>query len=235
VVTLYGASRVEGVPDQQPQQCVPYAREHSAIKIYGDAWTWWEKASSKYERGQVPASGAVMVLTNYAGPNHAHVAVVKRIVSLREIRIDHANWLNDGSIYVNNPVMDVSLANDWSQVRVFNIQTGGWGSKVYQVQGFIYADSDNALVLQDLPKASKPASSALPLQRPPKDDAQEGKSAPDNDSQITQILLDKHKAVIAAEVSFDLKVPLMPVSAGSVLNPPAGSPFALTSVDLAIP
>jgi surface antigen len=68
-----------------------------------------------------------MVLTNYAGPNHGHVAVVKRIVSSREIRIDHANWLNDGSIYVNNPVMDVSAANDWSQVRVFKIQTGRLG------------------------------------------------------------------------------------------------------------
>jgi surface antigen len=124
---MNGTSRVETSPGQQPLQCVPYAREHSAIKIYGDAWTWWDQASGKYERGQAPASGAVMVLTNYAGPNHGHVAVVKRIVSSREIRIDHANWLNDGSIYVNNPVMDVSAANDWSQVRVFKIQTGRLG------------------------------------------------------------------------------------------------------------
>ena len=107
-----GTARVQSVPGQKPLQCVPYAREHSQVKIYGDAWTWWDQAAGKYERGLKPASGHVMVLHNYAGPNHGHVAVVRRIVSSREIRIDHANWLNDGSIYVNNPVVDVSPAND---------------------------------------------------------------------------------------------------------------------------
>jgi hypothetical protein len=68
--------------------------------------------------------------------------VVRRIVSPREIRIDHANWLNDGSIYVNNPVADVSAANDWSQVRVFNIQTGAWGGRIYPVKGFIGSGSN---------------------------------------------------------------------------------------------
>ena len=132
-----GTSHVESQPGQKPLQCVPYAREHSQVKIVGDAWTWWDQAAGKYERGGNPASGAVMVLYNYAGPQHGHVAVVRKIVSAREIRVDHANWLNDGSIYVNNPVVDVSAANDWSAVRVFNIQTGAWGSKIYPVQGFI--------------------------------------------------------------------------------------------------
>ncbi|HMH64523.1 MAG TPA: hypothetical protein VK515_02980, partial [Rhizomicrobium sp.] len=49
----------------------------------------------------------------------------------------HANWLDDGSIYVNNPVEDVSSDNDWSMVRVYNLATGGWGVKVYPVKGFI--------------------------------------------------------------------------------------------------
>ena len=66
------------------------------------------------------------------------------MVSPCEIRIDHANWLNGGSIYVNNPVMDVSPANDWSQVRVYNIQTGGWGAKVFPVKGFIGFGSTSA-------------------------------------------------------------------------------------------
>ena len=26
----------------KPMQCVPYARAHSSIKIYGDAYTWWD-------------------------------------------------------------------------------------------------------------------------------------------------------------------------------------------------
>lgn len=138
---MKGESRVENT-GQKPLQCVPYAREHSRIKIYGDAWTWWDKAGGKYPRGSAPQKGAVMVLHDYAGPDHGHVAVVRSLVSAREIRIDHANWLNDGSIFINNPVMDVSADNDWSQVRVFNIQTGGWGSKVYPVKGFIGSRRD---------------------------------------------------------------------------------------------
>src|SRR5665213_3620404 len=114
----------------KPLQCAPYAREHSGIKIFGDANTWWDKAEGKYPRGALPAPGAVMVLNNYAGASRGHVAVVRRVVSPREIRIDHANWLDDGSIYVNDPVEDVSAGNDWSQVRVYNIKTGGWGSHI---------------------------------------------------------------------------------------------------------
>ena len=132
----HGMSVVEGQA-QQPLQCVPYAREHSDIKIHGDAYTWWDQAAGRYPRGSAPEAGSVMVLHDYAGNNHGHVAVVKTIVSPREIRIDHANWLNDGSIYVNDPVMDVSQDNDWSSVRIYNIKTGGWGSKIYPVQGFI--------------------------------------------------------------------------------------------------
>lgn len=126
----------------KPLQCVPYAREHSKIKIFGDAWTWWDKAEGKYPRGSAPEKGSVLVLHDYAGANHGHVAVVRNLISEREIRIDHANWLNDGSIYVNNPVMDVSADNDWTQVRVYNIKTGGWGSKIYPVRGFIGSKSD---------------------------------------------------------------------------------------------
>ena len=121
----------------KPLQCVPYARAHSAVKIYGDAYTWWDQAEGKYLRAAKPESGAVMVLSDYAGPTHSHLAVVRRLISTREIRVDHSNWLNDGSIYVNDPVEDVSDANDWSLVRVFNLQTGAWGGKVYPVQGFI--------------------------------------------------------------------------------------------------
>ena len=118
-------------------QCVPYARAHSQVKIFGDATTWWDKAEGKYARGERPETGTVMVLHDYAGPDHGHLAVVRSLVSLREIRVDHANWLNDGSVYENDPVADVSTANDWSLVRVFNLQTNAWGAKVYPVKGFI--------------------------------------------------------------------------------------------------
>lgn len=142
----------------KPLQCVPYARDHSDVKIYGDAWTWWQQAAGRYPESTAPSVGAVMVLVGYAGPERGHVAVVRQVISAREIRVDHANWLDDGSVYVNDPVEDVSAGNDWSAVRVFNIKTGGWGGKTYPVQGFIGgsgapSDSDRiaALAMRNSP------------------------------------------------------------------------------------
>lgn len=120
-----------------PLQCVPYARAHSDVKLHGDAFTWWDKAAGRWTREARPRQGAVMVLDGYAGRARAHLAVVRRIVSDREIRVDHANWLDDGAIYLNDPVMDVSPGNDWSKVRVWNIKTGAWGGRTYPVRGFI--------------------------------------------------------------------------------------------------
>ena len=139
-----GRTAVEN-DNHKPLQCVPYAREHSGIKIYGDAYTWWDKAVGKYPRAALPEPGAVMVLNNYAGETRGHVAVVRRLVGPREIRVDHANWLDDGSIYVNDPVEDVSSDNDWSVVRVYNLKTGGWGVRLYPVQGFIGPDGETPI------------------------------------------------------------------------------------------
>jgi surface antigen len=224
-----GTSRVENAAGQKPLQCVPYAREHSQVKIFGDAWTWWDQASGKYERGPAPAHGTVMVLHNYAGPNHGHVAVVRRIVSSREIRIDHANWLNDGSIYVNNPVVDVSAANDWSQVRVFNIQTGAWGGKTYPVKGFIGQGSN-----QGSTRMPAPVETRKPLPQP------KAEGAPDDalpiDALIAELSAPKPVRTAAARPAPVTTPRLQPVSAtASDRNPPANSPFALTAEDLAIP
>ncbi|MGD0864082.1 MAG: CHAP domain-containing protein [Rhizomicrobium sp.] len=91
-----------------PLQCVPYARQRSGINLFGDAGTWWDQAAGHFSRNSTPVLGAVMVLTGYAGPGRGHVAVVSRMVSDREIRIDHANWLDDGAIFLDDPVVDVS-------------------------------------------------------------------------------------------------------------------------------
>jgi surface antigen len=127
-----------------PLQCVPFARQASGISIFGDAYTWWNKAAGKFERGNAPKEGAVMVLAGYAGPNHAHLAVVRELLSAREIKVDHANWFNDGQIYVGDPVRDVSPDNNWSLVRIWNIRTNAWGTRDYPVQGFIGPGPDNA-------------------------------------------------------------------------------------------
>ncbi len=120
-----------------PLECVPYARARSGISLFGDAGTWWGKAEGRYTRSHTPLLGSVIVLTGYAGPSRGHVGVVSALVSLREIRLDHANWLDDGAIYRNDPVADVSPDNDWSEVRVWNTRLHAWGVRTYLVEGFI--------------------------------------------------------------------------------------------------
>jgi len=121
----------------KPVSCVPFARAHSGVDIHGDAYTWWDQADGRYEKSPEPSAGAVMVLAGYSGPKRAHVAVVRRVVSSREIRVDHANWLNNGAVYLDDPVADISPDNDWSLVLVWNVQTHAWGVHQYNVQGFI--------------------------------------------------------------------------------------------------
>lgn len=137
-------------------QCVPYARDHSEVKIWGDAYTWWDKAQGRYGRSGQPREGSVLVLYNYAGPERGHVAVVRNVVSAREIHIDHANWLDDGAIYTDDPVRDVSPNNDWTQVRVFNQRAGAWGGRIYPVQGFIGPGPSDDQDLSNVPVAAAP-------------------------------------------------------------------------------
>jgi hypothetical protein len=120
-----------------PLECVPYARAHSGIQLFGNAGTWWVSAEGRYAKGRIPLLGSVIVLTGYAGPGRGHVGVVSELVSAREIRIDHANWLGDGAIYLDDPVADVSEDNRWTEVRVWNPRSRSWGTKTYLVEGFI--------------------------------------------------------------------------------------------------
>ena len=121
-----------------PLQCVPYARDASGIQIYGNANTWWSQAEGRYPRSSSPAPGSVFVMRGYRTTARGHVAVVTQVVSPRIIRVDQANWLNQGEVTVNVPVMDVSPNNDWSEVRVWYIPTQAWGARVYQAEGFIH-------------------------------------------------------------------------------------------------
>lgn len=119
-------------------QCVPYARDLSGIEIYGNANTWWSRAEGRYPRSTVPASGSVLVVRGYYGPGRGHVAVVREVISERILKVDHANWLNNGEISVGVPVLDVSPNNDWSQIKVWHIPGGHWGGRTYRVEGFIH-------------------------------------------------------------------------------------------------
>jgi surface antigen len=124
----------------RPLQCVPYARSRSGIQLRGDAAQWWDLADGHYTRSSTPTIGSVVVLT---GSRHGHLAVVSSIDSPRQIRVDHANWMDDGRIYRNDPIVDVSPDNDWSEVRVWDTRDNLLGSRTYYVRGFIGPGPDD--------------------------------------------------------------------------------------------
>jgi surface antigen len=123
---------------QAPLQCVPFARDASGINIRGDAKHWWKLAAGKYSRSRHPREGSVFVMRGYQSARRGHVAVVRQILDERTIVVDHANWGNDGRVYLSAPVRDESPKNDWSQVRVWYTPTDRWGQRIYRAKGFIH-------------------------------------------------------------------------------------------------
>ncbi|ASK88225.1 CHAP domain-containing protein [Sphingorhabdus sp. SMR4y] len=128
-------------------QCVPFARELSGIRIYGDAHSWWDQAEGAYQRGTMPAEGAVLSLPSHGSMRLGHVAVVREIVDDRTILISHANWspINGrrGQIERRVAARDVSEANDWSKVRIWYAPIGKLGTTAFPVNGFIYPEKPN--------------------------------------------------------------------------------------------
>jgi surface antigen len=121
--------------------CVPYARAESGIQLSGDAWEWWNAADGRYERGAAPRQGSVLVLSRTSRLREGHLSVVSRVVSPREIRVDHANWANGsakGRVALDQPVVDVSPRNDWSMVRVWYPPINNLGTSSYPVSGFVH-------------------------------------------------------------------------------------------------
>jgi hypothetical protein len=129
-------------PPTGPLECVPYARQVSGIDIRGDAWTWWGQAAGRYPRGPAPQPGAVLAFRRTERLPLGHVAVVTQVLNPRAILITHANWGDSpdtrGRIARDVPVIDISPANDWSQLRVWNGEAFG---RVYPAHGFIYRRS----------------------------------------------------------------------------------------------
>lgn len=123
-------------------QCVPYARMVSGIRIQGDAHTWWKQAEGHYARGFTPKVGAVMAFHPHGAMVLGHVAAVSRIIDKRTILLRHANWspIHGRRGQVENDVraVDVSPANDWSEVRVWFDPVKNLGNTRWPVDGFIY-------------------------------------------------------------------------------------------------
>ncbi len=122
--------------------CVPYARLRSGLDLRGDAWTWWDAASGRYGRDARPRHGSVLVLDRTARLRDGHVAVVSRVVSAREVRVDHASWASGrdkGAVARDQPVLDISAGNDWSLVRVWYPPARAFGITAYPARGFVHA------------------------------------------------------------------------------------------------
>jgi hypothetical protein len=152
-----------GVPDGGIS-CVPFARTVSGIDVSGNAAAWWDNAAGRYGRGARPEPGGVLSFRAIDQMPLGHVAVVARVVDSRRITIDHANWDNVGGVARGVPVLDVSPANDWTQVRVA-IGNGGDFGAVYPTDGFIYkhpGDGDMAMAARQ-PGPPRPPISAHPV------------------------------------------------------------------------
>lgn len=119
-------------------QCVPYARIVSGVEIQGDALTWWDKAESRYRRGQTPKKGAVLAFRPHGPMLLGHVAVVSKVLDDRRILIRHANWSVPGAIEEDVLTIDVSEKGDWSAVRVWFSPNDQMGARTNPTFGFIY-------------------------------------------------------------------------------------------------
>jgi surface antigen len=131
-------------------QCVPFARLISGIQIFGDARTWWQQATGRYETGVQPQAGAVLCFKPTARMRLGHVAVVSQVLTDRVVQITHANWSpiggSRGQVEKDVTVVDVSTDGDWSQVKVWYDPNRDLGGSTYAVHGFIYPDASAKVI-----------------------------------------------------------------------------------------
>ncbi|HTI30489.1 MAG TPA: CHAP domain-containing protein [Sphingomonas sp.] len=136
-------------------QCVTFARAISAIDIRGNAKTWWAQAAGRYLRDALPSAGSVMAFKPSGAMPQGHVAVVRQVLSPREVLLDHANWSRPGKVERGVRAVDVSAKGDWSAVRVFYAGAGGLGTRVNSLYGFISTAAQRAISLPKVQLASR--------------------------------------------------------------------------------
>lgn len=122
-----------------PLDCAPFARELSGVRLWGAAADWWPEADGRYSRGGTPAVGSVLVFRRSGRLPSGHVAVVSQMLGRRQILVTQANWVHH-RVSADQPVIDVSSANDWSTVRVWWPPTGEMGVTDYPSYGFIRSE-----------------------------------------------------------------------------------------------
>lgn len=117
-------------------ECAPYARRASGIMLRGDAADWWMESAGRYPRSNIPQPGSVLVFRRSGRLPYGHVSTVSQILGPRNILVDDANWVH-GRVTKNEPVVDVSAANDWTLVRVWWAPSGRLGITAYPTFGFV--------------------------------------------------------------------------------------------------
>ena len=130
------SSLTSGPSQSDSVECAPYARQITGLQLYGDAADWWDAAAGQYQRNSQPTPGSVLVFQRSSRLPHGHVSVVRSLQSEREITVTQANWVH-GRIAANEPVVDVSPGNDWSEVRVWWEPAGQLGNTIYPAFGFV--------------------------------------------------------------------------------------------------
>jgi CHAP domain len=116
--------------------CAPFARALTGLALSGDAADWWDAADGRYARASTPAVGAVLVFRRTARLHAGHVSVVSAVLDARHIHVIQANWM-PGELDVDQLVVDVSIGNDWTMVRVWYPPGDQLGSHAYPTYGFI--------------------------------------------------------------------------------------------------
>lgn len=122
-----------------PVECAPFARALSGVRLRGAAADWWWQAEGRYARSNTPSVSSVMVFERSGRLPSGHVSVVSQVLGRRQILVTQANWVHH-RVSEDQPVIDVSSANDWSMVRVWWPPSGEMGVTDYRTYGFIRAD-----------------------------------------------------------------------------------------------
>jgi hypothetical protein len=129
-------------PPAQAQMCVRYARSLTGFQIQGDAWSWWQGSVGRYAHASRPGMGSVLVFKRTGRLGYGHVAVVSGLVDRRTIRVDHS-WEGSDALHRGMKVVDTSLRNDWSSVRVWHEASNTLGIHTYPTYGFILPRGSN--------------------------------------------------------------------------------------------
>lgn len=145
-------------------QCVQYVVANSAFRVRGNARDWWRNSAAIHARSNMPEPGSVLSFRSVKTMPLGHVALVTRVVSEREILVDHANWTR-GAISRSHSVIDVSPRNDWTAVRLA-VKPGAGAStygSIYPTDGFIHARArDEVVNLAEKPAEVAPPPFAIP-------------------------------------------------------------------------